>query len=79
MGVTVTLIFSDESHREAWLVQEEIIASDMPVMKQDEYVLPEGNTPEERKRVLKRIDYERRRANTDLVYEIGPIEHKCRI
>lgn len=80
MGTTITLIFSDESHREAWLEQEEIIAPTLPPKnEQNEYVLPDNITREERSRVLKRIDYERRRENTNLVYEIGSIEHKCRI
>lgn len=32
MAVTVTLVFSDECHREAWLEQEGVISEQMPPM-----------------------------------------------
>jgi len=72
MAVTVTLVFADEAHREAWLEQEGIIASDMPPTNaQDEYIV--SSDPVERKLQARRIDYVRRRENTDLEYLVGPI------
>jgi len=57
MAVTVTMVFSDESHREAWLIQQGIIPK-------------EGVMPDDR-RLARISDYLRRRENTDLQYLVG--------
>jgi hypothetical protein len=73
MAVTVTLVFADESHREAWLLEQGIVpaCSLPPKNGQNEYVMPADY--EERRDIARRIDYERRRENTDLSYVVGPI------
>jgi hypothetical protein len=71
-GVTVTLVFACESHREAWLVLEGVIAPEAPPKNENsEYVFPNNMPRAEQKLLAKRIDYERRRNNTDLVFEVG--------
>lgn len=71
MAVTVTLVFSDELHREAWLVQQGIIAPESPLKVADDYELPSDR--QEQKLCARRIDYDRRRKNTDLQYTVGPL------
>lgn len=74
MGVTVTLVFADELHREAWLIEEGMIAQVLPEKSDDgTYNLGIGL---QQKLLAKRLDYERRRDNTDLVYEVGPVSSK---
>jgi hypothetical protein len=74
MAVTVTLIFSDEVHREAWLLEEGILAAELPAKNEArEYPLPSPLQPQARKLLARRIDYEKRRGNTDLQYCMGPI------
>jgi hypothetical protein len=78
MAVTVTLVFADESHREAWLLEQGIIAREMPPQnEQGEYLVPDGMDRERRKPILQRIDYNRRCTNTDLQYTVGPISTSC--
>ena len=72
MAVTVTLIFADESHREAWLKQQGTIGAELPPTSADGYIL-DGLDKEARKLSLRRIDYENRKQNTDLQYTVGPI------
>lgn len=78
MAVTVTLVFSDESHREAWLTLQGVI-DDGPLPQKNEageYLVDEaapGRGPK-RTAILRRLDYERRRANTDLQYTVGPLK-----
>jgi hypothetical protein len=77
MAVTVTLIFSDESHREAWLEDEGIISAELPLKNDNgEYILPTQGP--ERKALLTRVDYERRKGNTDLKFTVGTIYKKVK-
>ncbi len=74
MAVTVTLVFADESHRQAWLEEQGIVARECPPKNAaGEFVL--GDMDRERRTpILRRIDYERRKENTDLQYMVGPIK-----
>ncbi len=68
MGVSVTLVFADEAHREAWLVREGFVPP--PCFQSDKQ--PDGTwvtvTPQGR-----RADYDRRKHNQTLIYVVGPI------
>lgn len=66
MAVTVTLVFSDEVHREAWLEQQNVI----PTLHALDEVDP--NTRDGQHAIAKRGDYEQRKG-ANLVYIMGPI------
>ena len=78
MAVTVTLVFADESHREAWLVEQGVIDPGPlpPKNARGEYFADEvaPQRGEKRSAVLRRIEYERRKGNTDFQYEVGPLK-----
>jgi len=73
MAVTVTLVFSDESHREAWLEMQGIVPDvEVPPKNKDgEIELPEDR--DLRRKITKRIDYNRRQHGPDLSYLVGPL------
>jgi hypothetical protein len=74
MAVTVTLVFADESHRQAWLEEQGILARELPPKNGEGQFLLGEMDRERRAPVLRRIDYERRKENTDLQYMVGPIK-----
>lgn len=57
MAVTITLVFSDECHREAWLLRQGALTL-QPNSTMDQAVL---------------ADYARRCRSQDLVYLVGPL------
>jgi hypothetical protein len=67
MAVTVTLVFSDEAHREAWLEEQGAI----PTLRALDVV--DANTRDGQRMIAIRGDYERRKGGPDLIYTVGPI------
>ncbi len=82
--MTATLVFSDELHREAWLVQAGFVPPrDTEAQPHTRDVLSPPPQPETAaERVLahvrattraRRLDYDRRRASQNLTYTVGPL------
>jgi hypothetical protein len=67
MAVTVTLVFSDESHREAWLEEQGIV----PGLSALDAV--DAKSREGQRFIARRADYEQRKGGPDLLYIVGPI------
>ena len=60
MSVTVTLVFADERHREAWLIKNGFVPSAKAVAA-DHF------------EQAKRVDYEHRMRSQNLAYTVGPV------
>lgn len=76
MAVTVTLVFSDERHREAWLIAQKVISERIPSKDAAGDYAIDQVAPERgprRASAIRRIDYEQRKGNTDLQYTVGPL------
>jgi len=67
MAVTVTLVFSDEAHREAWLEEQGTI----PTLHALDIV--DAKTRDGQRTIARRGDYEQRKGGPDLIYIVGPI------
>lgn len=63
MAVMVTLVFSDEAHREAWLIGSGFIKS--PLGK---YSYSSLDT--------RRVDYDRRKNSQNLIYVVGALDSR---
>ena len=81
MAVTVTLVFSDEAHREAWLLQQGIVPNDPEVVEGILQAGADTNFYSEDsdlvRKMSKRMDYNRLRDNLDLAYMVDPIDVPC--
>lgn len=71
MAVTVTLVFSDEAHREAWLEGQGVVPDvELPLKNPDgTFPLPEDR--DDARKIAKRMDYERRQGGSNLTYMVG--------